>query len=394
MNWTIDKILDPILNIGAFEYTKIIKYLKYKFPYCSYYRDIYEYIRNKNLKKLNQSEMSDKIINEYIKCRPNIKVIILYPSIEDIKKLESYGTICYIKELKMTYKMMYNLLYQIYATTDKMKTDYEIAGTLKELNLTEDTTIKIIVFEKEKEIELENFFETNVRINKTFNDAIDFANIFFNINSINFLEKQNCREFLDFKKNQSDLLILKKKLYNLSIVEQYKFLITSGTILSIYGVRKFKDIDMYATDDININSNNYKSLFGPYDIISVLDKESWSVWEDEIKSRLKLFTKYDSFNEFIVDPKNSFYFCGLKFLRLKYVIPFRALYIRKNPARMIDLIMLKKLLNLNFLLSFELKKDIDDKFLHTMKQKFKYKYNLDLSDDEIHKMINTLFYND
>jgi endonuclease/exonuclease/phosphatase family metal-dependent hydrolase len=391
LNWNVSRILYPIINIKPYEYLKVIEYLKDYFSSYNYYKNIYEKIKDTKFdKELIYSELNDKVIREYIKCRPNIAIIVLYPKATNkdnkmknfIKKLEDNGKIYYQKDIEVTYQMLYNIIYQQYINTYRMKTNQNIIYKINRLGmkpyLDETKKIKIIVFDPNDNIKIfgssvtfknelrdifldedlkNTTFESTddnyprghdyLHINDTFNDAIEYSNIFFNDNSINFLKKQVTWRFINFHESQKQLIDLKQKLYTIPIVEQYKFLVVSSGILSVYGIRELNDLDIFAMDDLKINKSKINEFLNKYDISYKYATDWTEYWEWEINERIKLFTDEPNYNEFILNQDNSFYFAGIKFLRLKYEIPFRALR-KGRPAQIADLIIMRRLLNLNY----------------------------------------------
>jgi len=391
INWNINKELSPITKIEPYEYKKIIEYLKDYFKNYDYYKNLYNEIKDKKIDgELVQNDLNDKIMREYIKCFPGIGIIVLFPKAvekedkydEFINLLNKNGKIYYQKEIEVTYQMLYNIIFQQYINTYRMKNNSGIIYKVNRLGmypyLNETKKIKIVIFHPNKDIKIFGSsvdFKTNLRnifldpdlkktkvestddayprghdylhINDTFNEAVEYADLFFNENSINFLKKQACWRFINFTNSQRQLFNLKKKLYNLSIPEQYKFLITSSSVLSLYGVRELNDVDLMLCDDLNIDKQILNQIIDEYDASYKYSKDWTEYWENELRIRMKTLTKYDNYNEFILDPNTSFYFSGMKFMRLKYEIPIRA--IRKGrPAQIADLLVLRRLLNLNY----------------------------------------------
>lgn len=443
INWNIEKQLDPIINVEPYEYMKVIKYLSDYFSNYDYYKKLIKELKNIDGDELKQSVLHDKVIREYIKCRPGIGIIVLFPKATDKKDklkdcldlLKNNGHIYYQKEIKINYKMMYNLIFQQYINTFRMKSNSNIIYKVNRLGLKpyldDNKTIRIIVFEPNKDVKLFGSsvdFKTNLRnifletdlketnydstddryprghdylhINDTFNEAIEYADIFFNENSLNFLRRQACWRFISFYNSQKEIYNLKKILFNLPIVEQYRFLITSSAILSLYGVRELNDIDLLLMDDPKIGENTLNKILKIYDISYKFSKDWTAYWEKELNDRIKLFTDYANYNEFILDPNNCFYFSGLRFLRLKYEIPIRA--IRKGrPAQFADLLMMKRLLNLNYQLEIpkETRREVEkdkfdyvpvtdiDGYIKTVRYYILKRYNIDISFDNVKKWI-------
>ena len=449
INWNIEKSVEPITKVEPYEYLKVIKYLKDYFSDYKYYNNLYDQIKDQKLNgPLEYSELNDKIIREYIKCRPGIGIIVLFPkSVEKedqqkefFKLLEKNGKIYYTKTIEVTYRMMYNIIYQQYANTYRMKNNQSIIYKVNRLGmksfLPDIKKIRIVVFEPNPDVKIFGSsvdFKTNLRnlflepdlkttkidpasdayprahdylhINDTFNEAVEYADLFFNDHSLSFLKRQACWRYISFIESQFELFTLKKKLFDLPIVEQYKLIITSSAILSIYGVRELNDIDLIAMDDLNIDKKKLYDILKLYDVsyrhaadISKEFLEDWTeYWENELNERIKLFTNAPNYNEFVLDPNNCFYFCGLKFLRLKYEIPIRALR-KGRPAQTADLLVMRRLLNLNYIVEIpkmnrvwnketEEKEDVpvtDIKtYIKTVQYYLKDRYNLVVNIDNV-----------
>ena len=150
--------LKPISDsIGPYEYAKAIKIL------MDYYKDTdstyYNKLHNKALKLqptlLKDNKVSDKIISEYIKFRPNTYVITLWPKTLDYKMdelrdiLQKHGNIYYIKSFKITYNAAKNLIYQLYSDIQRISTINKIEEKLEYIGWKRDERmrIRIIVFE-------------------------------------------------------------------------------------------------------------------------------------------------------------------------------------------------------------------------------------------------------
>lgn len=442
VNFNIEKELKPIIKLGRYEYVKAIEYLKNYFPNYKYYNNLYNKIKTYNYtEELPQSDLHDLVIREYIKCCPDISIIVLFPKASEkenefksfINLLKKNGNIYYQKEVEVNYNMMSNLIYQQYINTFRMKSESNIKYKINRLgmNTNDIKKIKIIVFQPKEGLdifgssvnfktELRNIFlEPDIKITKinpesdeyprghdylhindTFNEAIEYADIFFNKNTLNFLKRQVLSMYFKFFNSQIQLYFLKKRLYNIPIVEQYKIMITSSAILTVYGIRQFNDLDLMIMDDAKIEQYHLAKLLKNYDV-SYKNGTDWDEgWEEELNYRTKEFSEYDNYNEFILDPNTSFYFSGMKFMRLKYELPIRALR-KARPVQYADLIMTRKLLNLNYEIIIpkenmifnqktkEYEKNIvkKDEFIEGISKYLNKKYRVFMTIDEIDKYI-------
>ena len=250
VNFNIIKELKPIIPLGRYEYKKAIEYLKNYFPNYKYYNNLYDQIKNNTYKdELIQSELNDKIIREYIKCCPGISIIVLFPKACEkekemencINKLKENGDIYYQKEIEVNYNMLYNIIYHQYLNTFRMKTESNIEYKVNRLGMKKEDIkkIKIVVFfpkdglnifgsSVDFKTQLRNIFlepdlktttiDSNsdeyprghdyLHINDTFNEAVEYADLFFNKNTLNFLKRQLVNRFLKFFYSQMLLKML------------------------------------------------------------------------------------------------------------------------------------------------------------------------------------------
>jgi len=175
--------------------------------------------------------INDLAIQYYIKSQKNISIIIFYPkalrhsnALKDvITLLESKGDIHYIKDINLDYFSAYNLVFQLYSSEKRMKKNSEIIYKIQRLGFIHNNTeypIKIIVYtlqDKTKQIngksaefkmELRNFFTLEdikttpyeesddryprgydyLHVSDDINQSYEYAGIFFNENSMNFLK--------------------------------------------------------------------------------------------------------------------------------------------------------------------------------------------------------------
>ena len=204
-------------------------------------------------------------------------------------------------------------------------------------------------------------------------------------------------------------------------------LIMGSSILSVYGLRKFNDIDIYIRDtqiDDKIILNN---LFDQLECIEnveiditteVLDRYYRPYW-DNWKKEWSRISGIDNFNNILDKPDCHFYFCGMKFMSLKIDISRRLKRSRPNPYA--DLIMIKKYIlpklklwtlpeyeikfydeniinksNIEYVHMVKYNKDIkyaifrkfnNKKFHHSLKRSLKTRYNIHMSIEDI---INTI----
>jgi len=440
-------------NIPQYDYLKPISLLSdyHKKFKPNFYHDILSSINKsefenllKNKKILPQSDTNDIIITEYIKCFPNNNIIILYPKAlskkdklkEFFKLLDENGNVYYKKLLNINYYHAYNLLFQLYANTKRMKSNGQIMYKLSRLGFTFDTNndILVVVYQHlniNKKIngsstpfksELRNIFlqeelkNTKItsiedaypreydylHINDTFNEVINYSYSFFHKNTIEFTSKQQSWRLLQLsdsiKKFNSFLNIISK----LSLIQINNLILKGSIVLLAYGTRNINDIDGFVLNNILIDKkiiNEFDKNSDIFDIYVPSHKRN-DEWDNELNKRAKLIN-VDNYNQLILNPNNHFFFHGIKLFTLQYEILLR---IRRNrPAQFTDLLSINRLFNINYTLKIpdvkilynsttqqlEITEYNDNQFVNTMKKYFFERYQLSLTYDQIVKWINS-----
>ena len=137
----------------------------------------------------------------------------------------------------------------MYSKEKKLSKYEDIERYIKKLgweNKSDRKIIKIIYFESEIPIS-EN--ECKIHVTNNFTNCIELGKIYFNNNSINFLEEQLLKNSMSYKFKDCRSIINKNILcYNFSLFDINKFIIYSGSILYSYGIRSCTDIDMFVSD--------------------------------------------------------------------------------------------------------------------------------------------------
>lgn len=404
--WCCNYIPDPMFdNINPFEFNKVRELLiniydSEKYDNTKFLLDIKE-IKNEQdtiIVDPNDYELNELILN-YIKCRPNIKILTQFSN----KKLNFDN--CYLyatKELNLLDNGIAVLIYELFSLTEKFKEYTEIDNYIKLLNKNKNK-IKIYIFEpKVTDIILDIDISCDF-ITPDFISAINIAEIYFNKNSIDHMNEMLLEKFLDKDFNRTRLLLntFKKMLFvrKISLLEQTKFMLVSGSVLATYGIRKSTDIDFWISDlpesidnstlnkitDILLQENN-KLFF--------LDgKHPKVVWPDFWKEYHKIWaSKFGANNmlECIHNPKYHYYFCGIKLLILNADIERRQM--RERPAAVADIIMINRLLHKNIELNPIRKNYINftndniivkpNQFLKTVYYWLKKKYKTNITEDE------------
>ena len=283
------------------------------------------------------------------------------------------------------------------------------------MGITNGETIPIYIFVYEgPDIKLENSHTT-----KTFIEAINLSKIYFNKNSIDFLNNQILENISINKLNYSNIIFNTFITYlfkNIELFDIDKFLLFSGIILKIYGIRQCTDIDFYIWDNIKeIKTKNFlnkietkllnkdtKFYFIDGFTKFINNNKYWNkYWDDDWYIEWANMFGANHISETVFNPKYHFYYLGLKFITLDAEITKRKK--RHRPAAVADLIMINKLLNKNIIIDPIPKKILDVntnytkykiinkyKFLNTLKYYLKSKYNKHYHMEQLKEMVKFL----
>lgn len=447
--------INPLFdNIKEWDFKKPIKELaKYYKNSCSKYFSILEKnIKNYEFSKNtihNFDSILDAIMYYYIQSRPNISLITIYPSynkrsIEEIQEfLKNYGNIYAIKQISLTQNAARNLIYQLYFDEHNLKRN----DILHKANLTgwfedKERKIFVIVFEnKSKENisgkdallkhrlrcfiskvdfkpknELEHYEEkmvkNSVHINDSFFEAVMYSGIYFNQNSLNFLNEQILPRYLSIYFDESREKILKFRNWlfrNIELVDLIRFLFFSGIVLFSYGIRRTQDVDgiIEAEPKKQTKTKNFgnliekcfyneKSKLFDYVDVSMKDSQYWLEEFDEYNKKWAEKCKVDDFSDFILNQNNHYFFLGMKIIKMDYEIIKRQIY--PTTGTIIDLIMINELYGKKIPISINILYEgmsnmISDNMINILSKKFYFRYGkkyerkeiMDLLEKYIHK---------
>lgn len=320
-------------------------------------------------KKLSGSTISltdkktDQIILEYIKCRPRCLLIMMrYKKINPdlLKYLSGVGYVYYIKHIKLTFRAYRSLIYQIYADTKQYNKIDEIDVLLKDTFKFDKNGgyISVIVFDN---INNKPLAILHSKINKyvitsnafyitpLFYRTIEHAQIYFCTNSLKFLEEQSLERHIMPNMRKSRVLLSTFRNWisnNIDLKSRRSFLIMSGCILYIYGIRNIHDIDVYI-DDTSYNEEIDKYLLNDetkfYFVDSIMpNSNKWKPYWNNWSIKWANIIGAETFKEVVYNPKYHFYYLGLKFMVIQGDIERRL--IRQRPRSIVDLIKINEIL--------------------------------------------------
>lgn len=388
-------------DIEEYDYLEPINRLAKYFGKKSYYYEMikmYSYNYKKNKSTLDQQftrEIMDQIdmdaiMLEYVKCRPNMFVVTLWPiiskklSVNDINEIiGKYGHIAYIKTLTLNKNALFNLMFWMY---DEFTYEHRIDFITKKMEYIQssDANEVTIVFldnvvdskisgqgakdkreiRKVLEQKLTSGTEKSlsirgndlVHINDHFYQTILYSQMILNENTLKLLEHQNVKNMSIpfFADSRMKIQTFKKWcLFNLSQLEMERIIIMGGTVLFSYGFRKSNDIDAVFVGLDNNNKlsqseeeiaellyNNFgeKSTMFFFADIGIEGSKYWRESWTEKNNKIFSYFGISSLQELISDPRNHYYFNGFKCYLLQHELIRKVLRNRKQDHA--DFIML------------------------------------------------------
>ncbi len=280
-------------------------------------------------KKCMIQKYRDYLCLEYSKMKDNIYAICVWPRCpkdyyEEIdKEIKSNFKVIYKKEISFTYKGLRNFLIQIYNNDSWIGSiDDNYKGIdFKLNNCFGDNNTYFYVIE-EKDIKKLNSFKTRIRekvgignhsmhTSDNKSESIKILNMILNNNTINFLNNADIYKYKDKIKELNEL----KKKFVKNKINSNKLVLDGSIVLTLYGLRVNRDIDVIVSDDELKN------------VEKIID-----VHNDE----LKLYNK--TVDDIIYNPDSYFYFDDLKFISLELLKYKKEKRGEKKDKKDIDLI--------------------------------------------------------
>ena len=300
-------------------------------------------------KKCLDKEYLDYLCLEYSKLKDNIYVICLWPrgknkeNSEVEKIIQDNFNVIYKKDIEFTYDGLRNFMIQVYKNdnwTGNINNNYKgIDSKVSNCYSTDKTSFYIIEEDDTNKISsIKNSIRKKIGIgnhsihtsdNK--NETIDILNMILNNNTINFLNKAKIFKFKNkiIELNKTKELLIENK------ISLDKVVLDGSVVLALYGLRENKDIDAI------IGNDEIKKV---KDIIDVHNDE------------LKMYNK--TVDDIIYNPKNYFYYDGLKYISLellKIKKETRGEYKDKKDIELINSVLIKQSKFKKIILSIKIK---------------------------------------
>ena len=410
--WCCD--IQPAVMLEDIEPFQFLEPVKVLADYSSYHAALIKKAAIKKLGTANQminkkqvTAETDEMILQYIKCRSKIKILTVFPKM-DIPKMTGID-VYYEKEIELDKKSARNLLYQLYAHTDKICNYETLNKMVEELGWTKDEEMKTITVYV-MEVDIKGGHQT-----RTFAEAIEIGELYFCQNSVDFLKRQILDKHMAFYMRSCRFKINTFKnwlMQNVHLLDQIRFLTFSSSILYSYGLRRCNDYDTYfhwlPNEYVTPNFLNKidKYFFNdntrfPFIDLNMKGQGKWvkggamEHWDKWFLEDVPQMIGAKTMEQIIYDPKYHFYFMGLKCMTLELDIKRRLG--RSRPASLANVIATSKLLSMNInipdvsrfyykMQGVMEKIDTPEKeqtFLHSIKCRLKERYRIDLTHDDI-----------
>lgn len=361
--WNREYEVKPMYkNIKEFDYTQPLINL-----HCD--NELIELAKKYSGSKiLDNNPQLDQIMMEYIKCRPEAKILTIWYKInydKIIEYLETIGHVYYAKYIKISYKAAKALIYQLFADTEYCKDMESIEKQLSRYQFDKNKDkkygyITVIIFDNEMK---KNDDCLGVNINQIisrkdayyltnkFYQTIEHSQIYLCSNSIQFLENQALERHINVNMRKSRILLATFKRWlaqNTILQDRRGFLIFSGAILYVYGLRNIHDIDLYIDHDC-YSKNVDKYLLNTDTKFYFLDTtmpytDTWKKYWDNWSLTWAQLMGAKDFQDVLYNPKYHFYYMGMKFMCLQGDIERRL--IRQRPRSLVDLIKINDILDM------------------------------------------------
>jgi len=254
-------------------------------------------------------ETADAIALEFCRLKKNTHLVFLFPSaIGSVDKvmelLKKYSDIVYEKKISLRNDGPLLLMRQIYRDENWLgnyKNNFPGARLKARECFRSNEPLRLFVVEtdnndalKQVKQEIRDIYgigNHSIHISDTHEESLRIARLLLNSNGVHFLNNAKIGNFEHFEKN---LLSYKKALAN---VEEEWFCVGGSAVMSIYGLREARDIDylhfrepLLKDDKGLVSSHNKEAGYYPLSI-----------------------------DDIIFNPKNHFYYDGVKFSALSVI---------------------------------------------------------------------------
>ncbi|WP_092998995.1 hypothetical protein [Thiohalomonas denitrificans] len=267
-------------------------------------------------------------VSKFVEIAENVYIAILWPSSnkKSIPIDTTFGRVIYEKKVKLTYRGAHNLITQVYANEHWLgKEEEHYRGAEGKLApcFGNGEDLRVVAFQAES-IEQVTKIKTKVRemvgigkhsihITDTHEEAVRVSRLLFNENAVHFLNHSFPTKFPE---THCALESFRQRL-SLESMGMNRFVIDSGLVLALYGLRKARDIDVIALETHSFRNDG------------IDDHDSEMRFHGVSKSEL------------ILNPKYYFFYRGIKFSAFRQVYRMKAA--RREEKDLVDIEMMAAL---------------------------------------------------
>lgn len=275
---------------------------------------------------------------QYAHLKENCYMACLWPradfdrinEVED--KLKSIGNIVYAQDVYLTYQGLCNFMVQIYghqAWTGNIDNHFCGVKAKADACYRKGQPVKTYLFEAEdldtvieikRQIrELLHLENHSIHISDNWHETIDMTELLYNRNSVDFMNRSNPYVYCMVYKKIAEL----KQLIEKNGYDKSRFIIDSSAVLEVCGLRRAADVD-FLTDYI-------------------FEEESQIEGVDNHIDQLPYYNI--TLADMLYDPRNYFYFEGMKFITPQRLLMMKANRGEEKDIR--DVKLLKMYMNKN-----------------------------------------------
>lgn len=337
--------IEPLFSdINEYDYMKPIHKLAEYLDKNIYLDNLTKYTTSDPiaLHKYNYIKISERdvIMNYYMKCRKNMRIIISNIN-EYIKTLEDNIKISYIKNIYFTKDEYKSLLFFL------NKNNYtEFINNINQTHISDNNEICFIFYE----YDITNKFEIKDIIYHTENfiETIELGEMILNENSIKLIKQLKLNDFTSSFMGRTNLFIQTMRIWqnqNLSILEKERLLLTGDIYYSTYGLKSSSNINgIYVSRNSSLDNTEYEKYLEKIIMSDLTDLNSKIFFMNITKENSNSYNKINKYCidklissgkisnslDLIMEPKNYYYYCGLKIVDIEINLEFENFYTKKD----------------------------------------------------------------
>ena len=291
------------------------------------------------LHKYNYIKASDRdlIMNYYMKCRNNMRILITEHNQTFIDNLDAEIDIFYIKQLHLNKDEYKNLLFLL-----NNKDNYtQIMTNLHKINGKDSYEISFIFYENKDGEDINKINRDNyIEITDNFINTIELGEMILNENSITLLKQIKLEDLTSSFMGKTNLLIQTMRIWqnqNLSLLEKERLILTGDIYFSVRGLKLITNINgIFISRNSLVDNTEYEKYLEKIISSDLAESNSKIYFMNIKKESTNNYNKTDkiildsiiksglisSTRDLIIDPQNYCYYNGLKILNIDLNISF------------------------------------------------------------------------